>query len=782
MKSLFSKYGKLISVILAAVVSLMLIVTATYMLTDYEAEISKKAISDAQYNTVVSKSTFYEALEAYKIHTAQIASTISTYNDTSDTVDDYGYTCFDRFKNYLATISATLGDEALIDQIKEVRYYKDGVLHNKNTDLFVGTDISKDHFENHYDEVAYIGDYNDTTIPQTPMIYIGFYSPVYDSPFADAVVVYYTRDQLGKLFDSSLNSNLREFSVLIDLEGKIISGDTKKSDALMGKSVASEANILTILRSLIGVKEPIDNITAGLNRGVDASYSIEIGTEEYILSVGQDNDTIPGLAVVELYKVSVLCESSLAFVNTIISIIVIFTIIAVGLVIYLVVYNVSIKKKLLNIATTDPFLQCNNRNGFEKEAFNILERNAVSYYAVMALEIRHFQFIQETTSEAELNSVLRYIKHTLSKAIQIEETYGYADNGEYLWLIHAKDKNSLIDRLKVFNSVISKNKIANKLDILIKYGIYEIERSEKITVSKMIDYSHEANNTIVKANNENAGMLFNFYDSELRKIRIINEDMELRMESALKNGEFQVFYQPKYNLNLNRQDGAEALVRWYDKETGVYNRPDLFMALFESNGFVVKIDKYVFERVCEYINYSIAHGRQVFPVSVNISRVTAIQPDFVDFYTKIKRKYGIADGQIMIEFTESFAYENYGFLYNIVEQLHQAGFKCSIDDFGCGYSSYRILKSLPMDEIKLDKFFMDRGLSEERDNEIFDSIIRLAKKLKMKVTQEGVEDEAGVALLRRMGCDVIQGYIYAHPMALSDYIKFVQTSREHNLK
>ena len=257
--------------------------------------------------------------------------------------------------------------------------------------------------------------------------------------------------------------------------------------------------------------------------------------------------------------------------------------------------------------------------------------------------------------------------------------------------------------------------------------------------------------------------------------------MELRQETALKNGEFQVFYQAKYNLKNHKQDGAEALVRWYDKNTGEYNKPALFMPLFESNGFIEKLDKYVYTKVCEYISYFLQQGRNVFPVSVNVSRITATQPDFVDYYTRIKKKYGIANGALTIEFTESFAYENYDVLKTIVDRLHKAGFQTSIDDFGCGYSSYRILKELPMDEIKLDKFFIDYSENPERINSIFESVISLAKKLNMKVTQEGVERPEDVELLKNLGCDVIQGYIYSHPLSLTDYLHFVENTKDHNL-
>ncbi|MGN1040090.1 MAG: EAL domain-containing protein, partial [Candidatus Fimimonas sp.] len=453
----------------------------------------------------------------------------------------------------------------------------------------------------------------------------------------------------------------------------------------------------------------------------------------------------------------------------------------VFVVIYLVTRRIQREKEFFNMETTDTKLQCPNRVGFEKSAKKVLERNSNSNFFVVVAQLRHYKHILENFGDVETSHLLMHLRAACSKLVNLEEVYGHGEEGDFLLLMHAKNRDALVERLKILAYTAAQYKGAHKFDILLRFGIYEIDRTETVTVSQMIDFANEANNSISQATAQNANMQFNFYNNELRKIRLLNEDMELRMEGALRDGEFQLFYQPKYNLRTKRQDGCEALVRWYDPKTQKFNPPALFMQLFETNGFIVKLDKYVYAKVCEYISYTIAHGGTVYPVSVNVSRITAVQPDFVDYYYKTKRKYGISDGLIMIEFTESFAYENYEILRTIVDDLHDKGFKCSIDDFGCGYSSYRILKSLPMDEIKLDKFFLEKSESESRDLAIFQSIIQLAKNLGMKVTQEGVETKEDLLRLIDLGCDVIQGYYYSHPLPLSDYINFVATSREHNI-
>ena len=172
--------------------------------------------------------------------------------------------------------------------------------------------------------------------------------------------------------------------------------------------------------------------------------------------------------------------------------------------------------------------------------------------------------------------------------------------------------------------------------------------------------------------------------------------------------------------------------------------------------------------------------RPAFAASGAISRVTAIQSDFLDYYIKVKDHFNIGKGFITLEFTESFAYENYEYLATVADRLRKAGFLCSIDDFGTGYSTYNVLKLLNMDEIKFDKFFLDKGNSEETDRIILQSVIDVGKKMGMKTTQEGVETLEDLRRLREMGCKVIQGYFFAKPMSSSDYNEFVEAFAREN--
>jgi EAL domain-containing protein (putative c-di-GMP-specific phosphodiesterase class I) len=262
----------------------------------------------------------------------------------------------------------------------------------------------------------------------------------------------------------------------------------------------------------------------------------------------------------------------------------------------------------------------------------------------------------------------------------------------------------------------------------------------------------------------------------MRQAYLQKADIETRADKGLENEEFVVFYQPKYNVSKNCVESAEALIRWYDPEQKFYRSPGAFLPIFEANGFIVKLDHYVYEKVCRYISESIERNQFVLPISVNISRVTAVQPDFIEIYSNMKHRYHIPDDMLILEFTESFADENYERLERTISALHRNGFICSIDDFGSGYSSFNILKRIHVDELKLDAVFAAPSGNVQRDDKILSTMIDLAKSMNMVVVQEGVETENMFNKVVSMGVDVVQGYYYAKAISLEEFKIFVNSN------
>jgi EAL domain-containing protein (putative c-di-GMP-specific phosphodiesterase class I) len=230
----------------------------------------------------------------------------------------------------------------------------------------------------------------------------------------------------------------------------------------------------------------------------------------------------------------------------------------------------------------------------------------------------------------------------------------------------------------------------------------------------MIEGASLAAQTVKK----NAVKSYAIYTEEVDREIANNERIEARMEESLANGEFKLFMQPKYNVKRDSIDSAEALVRWFDPSIGDYRFPGDFISLFETNGFIIKLDHFIYLEVLKYMQAAAERGEKIAPVSVNVSRVTALQDNFIEFYVQNKRDHQIGDGFITLEITESFAMESDEKLLDIVNRLHENGIRCSIDDFGSGYSSYNTIKQIPIDEIKIDRIFLAKGLDQERDDKI----------------------------------------------------------------
>ena len=237
-----------------------------------------------------------------------------------------------------------------------------------------------------------------------------------------------------------------------------------------------------------------------------------------------------------------------------------------------------------------------------------------------------------------------------------------------------------------------------------------------------------------------------------------------------------VFLQPKYRLPEERIGGAEALVRWKSVTEGMIY-PDEFIPLFEKNGFIIQLDLFVFETVCRTLRRWIDQGMAQVRISVNCSRLHFRDNNFLFEYIRIADKYNMDRSLIEIEVTESMVLENSSRLIHIIRNIKAAGFECSMDDFGSGYSSLNLIQTIPVDVLKLDKiFFHGEGVDLSRTEAVVTNIISMAKALSMETVAEGVEEREQVDMLKRAGCDYIQGYVFARPMDIPAFEKLVTDS------
>lgn len=601
---------------------------------------------------------------------------------------------------------------------------------------------------------------------------IAFCAPIYDCPYADTLVLYYSADTVTDFQEDENPDDLSNslLTAFCSREGEII-----KILSQRGDEIQQHNNVYDVLRAKINDKSVLDDIRKTVTDSGTNSYPILIGGKNHVLSVSSVGEADASFSIVGLYLCTDIYSAGYSTVNTILGTLIIFFVMMIFLAGYFIFHTRKTRQKILTLNDIDKRIDCTTRIKFERDAAEILKKNKATSFAVVVIDMKHYGYISESQSAESVTKTLLFLKLIYKKGLQIDETFGYMGDGCFVLLWHYRDLDALSKRLQNVRNLAWNytGALPKGYHVELFGGIYIVETQITAEIRKMIDLAAEAKN---EHNHQYDFASFRIYSRSMQDRHIQNEYIETHMNSALENHDFKVFYQPKYDLSNDRPDSGEALVRWYNPERDEYMQPGVFLPLFEANGFITKLDHYVYKEVCRYIKTAAEEGQTIYPISVNVSRVTASQPDFLDYYISRKKKYNIADGFITIEFTESFAYEYYDILHNIIKKLRQNGFKCSIDDFGTGYSSYNILKELPMDEIKLDRFFIQRGVSEERDIKILTSVIGVARELNMKIVQEGVETVDQLNLLRKLGCHTIQGYYYSKPLALADYIDFMSNS------
>ncbi len=434
------------------------------------------------------------------------------------------------------------------------------------------------------------------------------------------------------------------------------------------------------------------------------------------------------------------------------------------------------REALERIAFIDPVTGHENYQKFLLDAEEILKNTKGARYAICYSDIRRFKYINDLFGRDVGTQLLKYRADFQQMISQDGEACCRIGEDTFVALRRYQSRQeieqqfeSAAQHLAVFPSTFSAGYKAELYG-----GAYAIDAQDGVlALNDMLDRAAAALDNVKRA----AGSLrFCFYTNEIREQALWEAEVESRMEVALESGEFQVYLQPKIGIQeSNRILGAEALVRWDSPDKGLIS-PGRFIELFEKNGFIVKLDRHIFEQACRYYKQSVMDGKLPdYVLSVNVSRLGLMRPDFMRTYTEIRERHGIPANRIELEFTESHIFADHALFRQIVLECKHNGFLCSVDDFGSGYSSLNILKSIHVDILKLDRLFFQYGNDAERGQELVRNIIAMAKALDMKTVAEGVEEAAQVEQLRAMGCDAIQGYVFAKPMPAEEFTSFLES-------
>ena len=420
-------------------------------------------------------------------------------------------------------------------------------------------------------------------------------------------------------------------------------------------------------------------------------------------------------------------------------------------------------QKIRRLSCIDSVTGLPNLRGMRRWGKAVLSPGSHAY---VSMDIHDFKNFNVCYGYAAGNELLQHISQTLQQALDKDETVCRGGGDEFILLLRwPGSMPSLKVRLRrMAQQVQARNNPAeqHRFNLILRVGIYHMD-TKRVSL-RMAGYrAATARNLCKNARHSSFGV----YDAALHARLSQERQFEREMVTAQARGEFFMRVQPKCDLHTGRVVGGEALVRWRHPLQGEIP-PANFVALFEQNGFIVHLDMYILETVCGTLRGWLDKGWEPMPLSVNMSRLHFMDEDFVNNVIAVISHHRLDPQLIELEITESVYLKSTTRLVDIMDQLSAFGVRFSMDDFGAGYSSLNMLKEIPVDILKLDREFLDSGDSA-RSHSIISHVVNMAHALNVQVVCEGIETAGQAEVLRRMRCDMGQGYYFAPPLELPEF-------------
>lgn len=410
----------------------------------------------------------------------------------------------------------------------------------------------------------------------------------------------------------------------------------------------------------------------------------------------------------------------------------------------------------------DPLTQLPNRRAFQRELETAVKRSsrAGSTVALAYIDLDHFKPINDTYGHHVGDAVLIAVALRLIAAVRICDSVARIGGDEFVALIEEiKSDEDIIPIVERVVNAIKEPFIVGgqQIDISCSVGIAVYPRDgdlEKLMIC--------ADAAMYKAK-ENGKNQFKFFDSEIESASDQMLEMQRDLQSAIRNNEFSLVYQPKIDCKKQAPVGAEALIRWNHPTLGTI-LPITFIPAAERFGLINQINDWVVEESCRAIKRAKDAGVDL-KLSINLARQQFRNPHLVDEILQLRKRYNISAENLMFEIKETTAVKNENQFKHLLRQFKAADIKVALDDFGSHQFSLSYLQHLNIDEIKLDKIFIAQINENKASRALVDAVIRLAHALDLNVVAEGVETEAQRVALAELDCDQMQGYLFSKPMS-----------------
>ena len=407
-----------------------------------------------------------------------------------------------------------------------------------------------------------------------------------------------------------------------------------------------------------------------------------------------------------------------------------------------------------------------NLNYFRKKASEIINQNRETPFLIYRFDILNFRYINEAYGHGKADTVLKACVQEFNRIYSRNELCVRINSDQFLALVmnNMDSKQNFQNYSKAVGECARASGV--RYPIRLRVGIYQV-RKDDYDIDIMIDHANAARKSLNGLEKIQEAVYSEKIVSNMKKVDAI----ESQMQSAIVNDEFKIYLQPKWDIVNDCLVGAEALVRWI-KDDGSMVYPSDFIPIFETNGFIEKLDFHMLELLCKRIRTIEEEGTyRIVPISVNQSRILINNPDYVKNVEKVISRYNTKVEHLEIEITETVFFDEKNKMIEVVKQLKELGLNLAMDDFGSGYSSLNILRDIPFDILKIDREFVSESVASKSSIVIMEKIIEMAKGLNIRVICEGVETKEQVDTLRKLGCTMVQGYYYDRPIPMDEFME-----------
>lgn len=438
--------------------------------------------------------------------------------------------------------------------------------------------------------------------------------------------------------------------------------------------------------------------------------------------------------------------------------------------------ELSENRDIISSTERDSLTGLYNREFFFRYAEQYDNHHPDTEMDAIVVDVNHFRMINERFGQAYGDEVLRRIGEKVREMVR--DTGGIvARRGADTFMVycpHGKDYQAILDSASIGLSGDEEGELKNSR-VRLRMGVYA-KVDKEIEIERRFSRAKMAADKVRDSFTRNIGL----YNRRLHDKEIRDEQKIDAFPAAIREEQFQIYYQPKYDIRpgIPVMTGAEALVRWTHPEMGMIP-PGEFIPLFEENGLIRTLDNYVWRHAAAQVRKWKDRFDFSVPVSVNVSRVDMYDNDLIDTFTALLEEFGLTAGDLHLEITESAYTQDSEQMIETVNRLRALGFHVEMDDFGTGYSSLNMISNLPIDALKLDMQFVRSAFRQGGSTRMIEVIIDIADYLGVPVIAEGVETHEQLEKLKEMGCDMVQGYYFSKPVPADEYERFVAERKSY---